>query len=227
MTQLPIKPEDILEQYPAGTGSHKQKFLQDVQSYAESLGYAACLEQYSANCCNLVIGNVQNARYLLTSGRALSGLAAWLEILRTFPENQRDKVCFLLLDGKSRAFRFHKKYREEMENRLVIDLNHVGDGEHLRIYPSRKLKENRVRLTSFYRICGYFGNRDMLVADGKRPILLKSFSCFPYCATVCALQSHKKRLRYHHSSRHTALDNTNVNILRAALTTFICRDEVN
>ena len=114
-----------------------------------------------------------------------------------------------------------------MENRLVIDLNHVGDGEHLRIYPTKKLKENKVRLTSFYRACGYFGPRDLLVSESKRPFFLKTDSCFPYTATICALQSHKKRLRYHHSSRHTALDNTNVNILRAALTTFICRDEVN
>lgn len=219
---------DILRKYTAsGTKAQKQAFRDAVCSYAEKLGYPVLTEQGSLGSENLVIGNPRQARYLLAAGKARSGVAAWLEILRTFPENQRHKVCFLLFDGKRGASSYGKNHRTETDKQLLIELDHVGDGSHMRMFSSKPLKRNRVRLTSLYRACGYFGSRDLLMEEKKKPLNLKPCGCFPYSVTVCALQDHKKRMHYNHKTRDTALDKTNINILRAALTTFICCDEVN
>ena len=170
---------------------------------------------------------MQQAKFFVLSGTALSGIAVWLELIHTFPENQRHKVCFVFCDGKKGTSAFSRTYGKEIGERLVIQLHHVGDGYHLRLYPTKQMEENRLRLTSLYRACGYFGTRDFLVSEEKKPRLLKPYACFPYAVTICALYTHKKRLRYNHKTRNTALDTTNVNILRAALTTFLCCDEVN
>ena len=220
--------KDILQKFTvSGTKNQKQTFRDAVCSYAEKLGYPVLTERGSFSSRNLVIGNPKQAKYLLASGKALSGVATWLEILRTFPENQRYKVCFLLFDGKCGVSSYGKAYRLETDNQLLIDLDHVGDGNYMRLFPSKQLKHNRVRLTSLYRVCGYFGSRDLLVEEKKKPLNLKFSGGFPYAVTICALQNHKKGMRFHSKTRQTALDETNVNILRAALTTLICCDEVN
>ena len=217
------KPEDILIQYPAKNKAGKQKVLESVQEYVQSLGYPVRIEKDQ----HLVIGNMQQAKFFVLSGTALSGLAAWLEMLRTFPENQRHKVCFIFCDGRKGISSFYKTHGKEIADCLVIHLHHVGDGNHLRLFPTKQLKENRLRLTSLYRACGYFGPRDLLVSEEKIPRRLKPYACFPYAVTICALYTHKKHFQYNHKTRNTALDTTNVNILRAALTTFLCCDEVN
>ena len=216
-----MKAEEIIAQFPLPK-SGRQKFRQDVKRYARQLGYCPASESGTIR-----IGDPINAEYLLSCGTAASGVAAWLEILRTFPENRRQKVCFLLLDRQSCASSFCRKYGVPSAIQLLIHLDHVGDGKHMRFVPAKGVKANKPLLSSFYRVCGYFGERDLLVEDGRKPFLLKTYPCFPNAVTVCSLQTHKKRLRYPHKTKNTLIDNTNVNILRAALTTFLCRDEVN
>ena len=160
------KPEDILIQYPAKNKVGKQKLLESVQEYVQFLGYPVRMEKER----QLVIGNMHQAKFFVFSGTALSGLSAWLEILHTFPENQRHKVCFIFCDGRRGISSFCRTYGKEIADRLVIHLHHVGDGNHLRLFPTKQLKENRLRLTSLYRACGYFGPRDLLVSEEKIPM---------------------------------------------------------
>ena len=49
---------------------------------------------------------------------------------------------------------------------------------------------------------------------------------FPWGVGICALRKGKAGLYLSriHTRRDTVLEETNVNILRAALTTFLCRD---
>lgn len=225
---MPANPMDMLREYPVcRIKTQKLAFQDAVQGYAEKLGYPVFADQGSFGSCNLVIGDPKQAKYLVTPGSARSGVAAWLEIIRTFPENQRSKVCFVFFDGKNGASSYRKNHKPETDNQLLIRLDHVGDGTHMRMFPSKPLRLNRIRLTSLYQACGYFGSRDLLVEEKKKPLNLKICSSFPYTVTVFALQDHKKGMRYNSKTRDTALDETNVNILRAALTTLICCDEVN
>ena len=162
-----------------------------------------------------------------------SGVVALLETLRTFPENQRSKVCFVLFDLDQKGLWGAKSYRsahkDVLERQLVINLDCVGDGDSMFLFPTKKIRENRKQLTSLYKMCGYMGKKSILVREKGFSGYPSDHKLFPRGVGICAFR--KNKLCYYigriHTSRDTVLDETNVNILRAALTTFICRDEVN
>ena len=304
---------DVLEQFPVRkTKKQKLAFRTAVQSYAESLGYPVSVETGTFGACNLLLGDPEQAKFLVTAHfdtcagmpipnfitpcnlplfllhqLALTGLFAavylcavngfillfedhrfssllallcvaflvlWmligpankcnandntsgvvtlLEIARTFPENQRHKVCFVLFDleeaGLIGSACYRKKHKEATDKQLVLNLDCVGEGDHLLMFPTKYLKENRKRLTSLYMACGYFGKKSLRVYEESRYVYPSDQMHFPYGVGICALRKHKKLLYLSriHTKKDTILEETNVNILRAALTTLICRDEVN
>ena len=304
---------DVLEQFPVRkTKKQKLAFRTAVQSYAESLGYPVSVETGTFGACNLLLGDPEQAKFLVTAHYdtcagmpipnfitpcnlplfllhqlALTGLFAavylcavngfillfedhrfssllallcvtvlvlWmligpanknnandntsgvvtlLEIARTFPENQRHKVCFVLFDleeaGLIGSACYRKKHKAATDKQLVLNLDCVGEGDHLLMFPTKYLKENRKRLTSLYKACGYFGKKSLRVYEEGRYVYPSDQMHFPYGVGICALRKHKKLLYLSriHTKKDTILEETNVNILRAALTTLICRDEVN
>ena len=323
-------PMDILTMYPVRkTKSQKQAFRDEVCTYAEKLDYPVKVESGSFGCRNVIFGDPEKAKYLVTAhydtcakrllpnfitpcnvpvyliyqfglllmiavgaialsvveSAALAGIAVllgnhlgdgWilfvglvapglygfsvllllllliigpanknnandntsgvvtlLEIARTLPENQRYKVCFVLFDleeaGLIGSASYRKKHKEVTDNQLVLNLDCVGDGDHLMMFPGKQLRKNRKKLTSLYRACGYFGKKSLLVHEKGISVYPSAQKHFPYGVGICALRKQKKILYMSriHTQKDTVLDITNVNILRAALTTFICRDEVN
>ena len=306
------RPMDIPEQFPVRkTKVQKQAFRTAVQAYGEKMGYPVTVEKGSFGACNLLLGDPEKAKYLVTAhydtcasmllpnfitpcnvtiyllyqfglvflmviGAGTAGAAAgflfgseavkwvslavyWfllfllilgpanktnandntsgvvtlLEIARTLPENQRHKVCFVLFDleeaGLLGSASYRKKHKKATDNQLVLNLDCVGDGDHLMMFPGKQLRKNRKKLTSLYRACGYFGNKSLLVREKGASVYPSDQKHFPYGVGICALRKQKKILYMSriHTKKDTVLDITNVNILRAALTTFICRDEVN
>jgi hypothetical protein len=304
---------DVLEQFPVRkTKKQKMAFRAAVQSYAESLGYPVSVETGTFGACNLLLGDPEQAKFLVTAhydtcagmpipnfitpcnlpmfllhqlaligvlaaiylcavngfilifedhrfsallallcvaflvlwmliGPAnknnandnTSGVVTLLEIARTFPENQRHKVCFVLFDleeaGLIGSACYRKKHKEATDKQLVLNLDCVGEGDHLLMFPTKYLKENRKRLTSLYKACGYFGKKSLRVYEEGRYVYPSDQMHFPYGVGICALRKRKKLLYLSriHTNKDTILEETNVNILRAALTTLICRDEVN
>ena len=162
-----------------------------------------------------------------------SGVVTLLEILRTLPENQRDKVCFVLFDleeaGLLGSAAYRKRHKKASSRQIVLNLDCVGEGDHLLMFPTKALKKNRKRLTSLYRACGYFGKKSLLVHEKGFSIYPSDQMHFPYGVGICALKESKYGLYLSriHTHGDTVLEETNVNILRAALTSFICCDEVN
>lgn len=162
-----------------------------------------------------------------------SGVITLLEIARSLPVNQRHKVCFVLFDLEEKGLwgsRSHRRaYKEATDRQLVLNLDCVGDGDAIRMFPTKKLKKDRRQLTSLYKACGYVGRKSVLVHEKGFGFNPSDHKHFPYGVGICALR--KNKLCYYlgriHTKRDTLLDETNVNILRAALTTFLCCDEVN
>ena len=159
-----------------------------------------------------------------------SGVITLLEIARTLPENRRQKVCFVLFDLEEKGLWGSKSYRkahkEATDRQLIINLDCVGDGDYIRMFPTKKLKQDRKKLTSLYKACGYVGKKSILVHEKGVGINPSDHRNFPYGIGVCALR--KNKLCYYlgriHTKKDTVLDEENVNILRAALTSFICCD---
>lgn len=305
-------PMNILEQFPVRkTKQQKQAFRDAVCGYAEKLGYPCTVERRNLSCQNIVLGDPEGAKYLVTAhydtcanmllpnlitpcnfglfllyqillvvamivvsvasglllgflfGRSVmmvtifvvywtllllllfgpanrsnandntSGVVTLLEIARTMPVNQRHKVCFVLFDqeelGLLGSSFYRSRHRKASNTQMILNLDCVGDGDHLRMFPTKRLKQDKRKLSSLYRACGYFGKKDLLVHEKGFSIYPSDQMNFPYGVGICALRKKRKTLYLSriHTKKDTVLDETNVNILRAALTTFICCDEVN
>ena len=161
-----------------------------------------------------------------------SGVVTLLEIAKTMPVNQRHKVCFVLFDleeaGLIGSASYRRAHPKASGRQMVLNLDCVGDGDYLRMFPTKALLKNREKLTSLYKACGYFGKKSLLVQEKGKFLYPSDQMVFPYGVGICALKKKKKILYVSgiHTNKDTVLEETNVNILRAALTTFICRDAV-
>lgn len=162
-----------------------------------------------------------------------SGVIAVLEMLRTMPENQRKKVCFVLFDleetGMIGSSSYRKRHKCATDRQLVLYLDCVGDGDCLRMFPTNALRKDRKKLTSLYKACGYFGRKSLLVVEKGKFLYPSDQMLFPYGVGICALRNSKFGLCLGkiNTPKDAVLDHTNINILRAALTTFISCDAVN
>ena len=302
-------PMDVLHQFPVRKSKQqKQDFRDSVCRYVQSLGYSVVVESGNFGSRNIVMGDPQNAKYLVTahydtcaalpvpnflmpcnlpvfilsqtvlwlslilisavSGAMVgflfgegfvapvsclvlfgiialmlvgpanknnandntSGVVTLLEIMRTMPENQRHKVCFALFDleeaGMIGSCSYRKVHKAESDRQVVLNLDCVGDGDHLAMFPTKQLKKNRKKLTSLYRACGFFGKKSLMVHEKGFSIYPSDQMVFPYGVGICALKKSKFGLYVGkiHTHKDTVLEETNVNILRAALTSYICCD---
>lgn len=305
------KPMDILTTFPVRKSKkQKQEFRDAVQAYVKELGYESVIEQGCFGCRNLVIGDPENAKYLVTahydtpaalpfpnlitpcsflpylayqillilsiilfafvpeilfllafdisartatgiysisfytilalmligpanrsnSNDNTSGVVTLLEIARSMPENQRDKVCFVLFDleeaGLIGSTSYRKKHKEASNGQIVLNLDCVGDGNHIMMFPTKAMKKDRKKLTSLYKACGYFGAKSVTVREKGFAAYPSDQKNFPYGVGICALKQSKFGLYLGriHTPKDTILEETNVNILRAAITTYICCD---
>lgn len=156
-----------------------------------------------------------------------SGVVTVLEILGTLPEGQRKKVCFVLFDleelGMLGSAAYRRAHRQATDRQMVLNLDCVGDGDYIRMFPTRKLRSDRRRMTALYRACGYFGRKSILVHEKGFSIYPSDQASFPYGVGICALRRGRAGLYVSriHTKQDTILEITNINLLRAALTTFI------
>ena len=303
-------PMDVFRDFSVRkTKKQKQAFREAVQSYAEQLGYPCTVESGSLGSRNLVIGNPEQADYLVTAhydtcarlpipnfltacnfwlfllwqvvlvllilgvcilmglgvgfltgsgaigswcgylmiwvilalmliGPAnpsnandnTSGVVTLLEIAKSMPGNQRKKVCFVLFDleeaGLNGSASYRKAHKSQTDRQMVLNLDCVGDGDYLTLFPTKRLKKDRKRLKSLYKACGYFGKKSILVHEQGFSFYPSDQANFPWGVGICALNKRGKTLYLSriHTKKDTILERTNVNLLRAALITYICRD---
>lgn len=302
---------DILSQFPIRKSkTQKQAFRDSITAYAKSLGYSVTEEQGSFGVRNLIIGDPEAAKYLVTAhydtcarmilpnmitpcnfllyflyqllillllftatmvitvlicllagtveiasivavvaywalllfmmlGPAnpsnandnTSGVITALEIARTLPENQRHKVCFVLFDleeaGLLGSAAYARTHKEAIKNQVILNMDCVGDGDHILLIPHKKLKKNTAKLAPLYKACGYFGAKSILVKDKGFCFYPSDQSNFPYGVGIAAFHKKKGVGLYFsriHTSKDTVLDQTNVNLLRAAITSVITGD---
>lgn len=163
-----------------------------------------------------------------------SGVVTALEIARTMPLMHRDKVCFVLFDleeaGLVGSSAYRKAHKAETENQIVLNLDCVGDGDHIIFFPTKKAKQNAELMKNIRRLGGWFGKKQLLLKKDGFYTYPSDQRNFPVGIGIAAF--HKtKFVGYYcdkiHTRKDTVLEETNVNLLRAALTTLICGDAVN
>ena len=156
-----------------------------------------------------------------------SGVVTLLEIARSIPELHRKNVCLVLFDleeaGLIGSASYKKKHKREIPNQLVLNLDCVGEGDDIYFFPTAKLKKSKERLAPLQKLAGGYGKKSIAVRTKGFSIYPSDQSNFPYGVGICALKRGRAGLYLSriHTPRDTVLDETNVNILRAALTTLI------
>lgn len=302
-------PMDILSDFPVRKSKgQKQAFRKAVQAYAASIGYESHEERGSLGARNLVLGDPEQADFLVTAhydtcarllfpnfltpcnfllfllwqillvllilgicvlfglGISLltgsgsvgalcgystiwvilalmlagpanpsnandntSGVVTLLEIAKSLPKNQRGKVAFVLFDleeaGLIGSASYRKAHKAQTDHQTILNLDCVGDGDNLMLFPTKKLKKDRKRLSALNKICGYFGKKSILLRGKGFSFYPSDQANFPFGVGVCALNKRGKTLYLGriHTNRDTVLDKTNVNLLRAAIVTYVCR----
>lgn len=156
-----------------------------------------------------------------------SGVVTLLEIAKSLPELHRKNVCFVLFDleeaGLIGSASYRKKHKAEVSGQLVLNLDCVGEGDAICFFPGARLRKNERKLQGLERIAGTFGRKSIIVRTKGFSVYPSDQANFPYGVGICALKRGWAGLYLSriHTPKDTVLDETNVNLLRAALTTFI------
>ena len=307
-------PMDVLKAFPVRKSKkQKEAFRADVQAYMGELGYTCTFEKGSFGAKNIVIGDPENSKYLVTAhydtpagmimpnlitpcnpvtflayqfvlvglfivvsvllgagvgivldsaeiaGTAgmtvywillflmmfgpanknnandnTSGVVTVLEIARTMPELHRNKVCFVLFDleeaGLIGSASYRKTHKKSVENQVVLNMDCVGDGDHIIFFPTKKAKKNPDLMNEVKRIGGWFGHKHIQLKDKGFYTYPSDQKNFPVGFGIAAFKK-AKTVGYYcdriHTKRDTNLDETNVNLLRAAVSTLISGNAVN
>ena len=311
MIETPI---DVLKLYPVRK-SRKQKeaFREALLPYLSSCGYAVTIEKGKLGARNIVIGNPETAKFLVTAHYdtpaalpfpnlitpcnfmpflgyqilqivlifafafvpvillALAGLSAeiasrsWsiglyailvlmlfgpanknnandntsgvvtvLEIVKSMPQACRDKVCFVLFDleeaGLIGSSSYRKKYKKQTESQIILNLDCVGDGNEIVLFPTKKLKEDSVKMQLLRKIIGHWGEKCITIREKGFAYYPSDQKHFPYGVGIAAFQRSSWAGLYCsriHTSKDTILEKTNVNILRAAIVSLIACSAAN
>jgi len=157
-----------------------------------------------------------------------SGVVTLLEIARSMPESQRNKVCFVLFDleeaGLVGSASYRKAHKKKTENQIVLNLDCVGDGSEIMFFPTKKLKTDRDKMELLRRITGTFGEKSIAIREKGFAYYPSDQKHFPYGVGIAAFRRSSWAGLYCsriHTGKDTILEETNVNILRAAIVSLI------
>ena len=302
------KPMDVLKAYPIRKSkAQKQQFRDAVQSYLKTIGYDSSIEKGSMGARNIVVGNAETAKYLITAhydtparlpfpnlitpcnvlpflgyqilltllifAAALvpgillaiagidgeiavrtwsislyaiivlmligpanknnandntSGVVAVLEIARSMPEKYRDQVCFVLFDleeaGLIGSSSYQKAHKKHTVNQLVLNMDCVGDGNEIVMFPTKKLLQNAEKMGLLRGITGVWGEKSIAIREKGFAYYPSDQKNFLYGVGIAAFRRSKWAGLYCsriHTQKDTILEETNVNILRAAIVSMI------
>ena len=157
-----------------------------------------------------------------------SGVVTVLETAATMPENLRDKVAFVLFDleeaGLIGSSSYRKMHKSETDRQIILNLDCVGDGDEIVFFPTKKLKQDAAKIQQMHKICGRYGHKSISVRSWGFAYYPSDQKHFPYGVGISALRRAKGIGLYCgriHTFRDTILEHSNVNLLRAALTSLI------
>ena len=305
------QPMDVLSLFPVRKSKRqKERFRTAIQSYCEKLGYRVSVERGSFGVKNVVIGDPEEARYLITAhydtcawlpfpnlitpcnfllfgayqllltallivpaaafSAALalaadapeliglisyillllelafmlfgpanrhnandntSGVVSLLTILRDLPADERNHVCFVLFDleesGLLGSSSYRSKHRKATSRQLLFNLDCVGEGNEILLFPTKKLKKEQSRLKACRACCSDSDEKTVCVRDRGFAVYPSDQANFPYGFGIAALCRSKWAGLYLgkiHTNRDRILDEKNVALIKDNLIHMIqCR----
>ena len=298
------KPMDVLRDFPVRkTKKQKEQFRAAVRSYAELLGYSYQEEPGSFGSRNVLLGNPEQAKLLITAhydtcahlpfpnfitpcspvlfallqlpiavpmcavviGAAVlvlwltdsfavyfaclygmlilmaclmilgpanrnnandntSGVVTVLETAKSLPSDLRNQVCFVLFDleeaGLIGSSSYRKKHCEAIKNQLMLNLDCVGDGDEIVLFPTKGVKRDEALLQRLRASCLPVGKKVTAIREKGFALYPSDQMGFPMGVGIAALQRSDWAGLYLgriHTNRDTILEQENVNLLRELL----------
>ena len=163
-----------------------------------------------------------------TANDNTSGVVTLLETMSTMPDNLRERVCFVLFDleeaGLVGSSSYRKAHKEETDRQMVLNLDCVGDGNEIVLFPMKALKKNDEKMKQLQRMVGKYGTKSISIRKKGFAYYPSDQKHFPNGVGIAAFRRAKGIGLYCsriHTWQDTVLEQTNVNILRAALTSLI------
>ena len=157
-----------------------------------------------------------------------SGVVTVLEIAKSLPESYRDQVCFVLFDleeaglfGSSSYQKSHKKFTA---SQVVLNMDCVGDGNELVMFLTKKLLKSTEKMELLRSITGTWGEKSIAIREKGFAYYPSDQKNFPYGVGIAAFRRSSWAGLYCsriHTKKDTILEETNVNILRAAVVSMI------
>lgn len=150
-----------------------------------------------------------------------SGVVAVLETAHSLPKELQDQVCFVLFDleeaGLLGSSSYRKKHRKETSRQIVLNLDCIGDGDEILLFPTGKLKKNRARLDCFEAHCRSANGKSIKLIRSGFAVYPSDQSNFPLGLGVAAFRRSSWAGLYLgkiHTKRDTQLDEYNVAMIR-------------
>lgn len=156
-----------------------------------------------------------------------SGVVTLLEIAKSMPKSHRNKVCFILFDMGEVDFIGSASYRDahktEINNQLVWNLDCVGEGDEIVFFPSRKVIKDAPKMEILCRCETQLATKSVFIQSTGFRYYPSDYMNFPYGVGIAALKRGKYGLYLGKipTKKATSIDETNVNILRAAIVSAI------
>ena len=156
-----------------------------------------------------------------------SGVAAILETMARIPAENRSKAAFILFDNEEKGCRGSKAYAKAhpavKENGYVVNLDCVGDGDHILFLAKAKNRE----LPQYEKLTAAFNandSRKVHIFPLEGSVMNSDQKNFNASAGVCACNE-DKRLGFVcdriHTSEDTVCDQGNLSFLADVFSAFI------
>jgi len=157
-----------------------------------------------------------------------SGVVAVLETAAAIPTDLRDQVCFVLFDleegGLLGSLSYRKLHRKATVHQLVLNLDCVGEGDEILLFPTKKLKMNAERISAVKKLCSKTEQKSIYVKDCGFSIYPSDQSNFPVGFGIAAFCRSKWAGLYIgkiHTRKDRVLDEKNIALLREFLVQVI------
>lgn len=163
-----------------------------------------------------------------------SGVVSVLQIASSLPEAARENVAFVLFDleeaGLIGSSAYRKAHKDQTEQQIVLNLDCVGDGDHIVFFPVKKAKKNEMLLQKLRSVCGEKDGKTLSLRDRGFAAGSSDHKNFPNGVGTMAFHKAKVIGLYCdriHTWRDKILDESNVTFITEAILTLICDEKEN
>lgn len=153
-----------------------------------------------------------------------SGVVTVLQTMAALPAEDREKVAFILFDleeaGLWGSASYQGNHKKETKNQIVLNLDCVGDGDEILLFPTGKLKKDEEKLAILRTLCGVTGDKSIALREKGFQVYPSDQRNFPYGVGIAAFHRNRFGTLYCsriHTSKDTILEEENVAILSEKL----------